>query len=125
MKTTLHLEVSRASEAAIEAVEKAGGTVTCVHLNALALRALVKPYKFDILPNRARPSPKLMQYYLDTKKAGYLSPEIQQRNLKLFGTITSEQGLREEHAKFMAVKRVAWAKEREEKIAYLKEQGKL
>lgn len=37
----LHLEVSRASAGAIDAVEAQGGTVTCVHFNRLALRALV------------------------------------------------------------------------------------
>jgi len=91
------LEVSRASEDAIQAVEAAGGTITCVHFNKLALRALLKPYKFDILPRRARPPPKLMNYYLDRTKAGYLSPEVQMRNLKLFGAVTSEEKLREEH----------------------------
>ena len=91
------MEVSRASEDAIQAVEAAGGTITCVHFNKLALRALLKPYKFDILPRRARPPPKLMNYYLDRTKAGYLSPEVQMRNLKLFGAVTSEEKLREEH----------------------------
>ena len=89
--------MSRASEDAIQAVEAAGGTITCVHFNKLALRALLKPYKFDILPRRARPPPKLMNYYLDRTKAGYLSPEVQMRNLKLFGAVTSEEKLREEH----------------------------
>lgn len=37
----LHLEVSRASAGAIEAIESVGGTVTCTHFNRLALRALV------------------------------------------------------------------------------------
>lgn len=37
----IHLEVSRASAGAIEAIEAQGGTVTCVHFNRLALRALV------------------------------------------------------------------------------------
>lgn len=37
----IHLEVSRASAAAIEAVESQGGTVTCAHFNRLALRSLV------------------------------------------------------------------------------------
>lgn len=37
----VHLEVSRASAAAIEYVESHGGTVTCAHFNRLALRALV------------------------------------------------------------------------------------
>lgn len=38
----IHLEVSRASAAAIEAVESQGGTVTCAHFNRLALRSLVR-----------------------------------------------------------------------------------
>lgn len=38
----IHLEVSRASAGAIEAVESQGGTVTCAHFNRLALRALVR-----------------------------------------------------------------------------------
>lgn len=37
----IHLEVSRASAGAIEAIEALGGTVTCAHFNRLALRALV------------------------------------------------------------------------------------
>lgn len=102
----IHLEVSQASKSAIEAVEKAGGTVTCVHFNKLALRALLKPHKFEILPWRARPIPTVMQYYLDKSNAGYLAPEIQTRNLKLFGHVTSEAKLREEHEAFMTYRRV-------------------
>lgn len=96
-----------ASAEAISAVESAGGTVTCVHLNKLALRALMKPYKFELLPRRARPPPKEMSYYLDRTKNGYLSPEIQIRNLKLFGTVTSEKKYREEHDTYMMAKRAA------------------
>ncbi|CAM9549256.1 unnamed protein product, partial [Ectocarpus fasciculatus] len=91
VRTPIHLEVSMASAEAIRAIESVGGTVTCVHLNKLALRALVKPFKFELLPRRARPPPKLVNYYLDRTKNGYLSPEIQIRNLKMFGTVTSEQ----------------------------------
>ena len=94
-----------ASANAIAAVEAAGGTITCVHFNRLALRALMKPYKFDILPRRARPPPKIMDYYLDRTKAGYLSPEIQMRNLKLFGTVTSEEKLRADHDNVLRAKR--------------------
>lgn len=101
----IHLEVSMASSNAIAAVEAAGGTVTTVHFNTLALRALMKPYKFDILPRRARPPPKIMDYYLDRTKSGYLSPEVQQRNLKLFGALTSEDALREDHDKVMRARR--------------------
>ena len=100
MDFPIHLEVSQASEEAIRAIEKAGGTVTCVHFNELALRALIKPFKFVTLPRRARPSPKLMGYYLDRTKCGYLSPEIQIRNMQLFGCYTSEKALRAEHEDF-------------------------
>jgi large subunit ribosomal protein L15 len=101
----LHLEVNNASDGAIKAIEKAGGTVTCVHLNKLALRSMIKPIKFDILPRRARPPPRLMDLYLDGTKCGYLSPEVQIRNMKLFGYVTSEDWLNEEHKKFMVLKR--------------------
>lgn len=97
--------MSQASEAAIKAIEDVGGTVTCVHFNRLALRAMVKPYKFELLPRRARAPPRIMGYYLDYSKRGYLSPEVQIRNLKLFGTVTSEEKYREEHEEYMKVKR--------------------
>ena len=188
MRTPFHIEVSRASATAIEAIEKAGGTVTCVHFNrcvrararrvgsarfgfvllisaggleesinphhgfwllatdgtgqhaltnstsfqishrSLALRALLRPEAFlpDVapqgdadeaaaaaasavdgdaaapavvteeelsrhLPRRARPPPKLMPFYLDYDRRGYLSPEVQVRNKALFnGKVTSE-----------------------------------
>lgn len=86
-------------------MEAAGGTVTCVHFNQLALRALTKPLKFELLPRRARPPPKRMDYYLDVNKAGYLSPEIQIRNLKMFGQVTSEQAMRDEHDSYMDLRR--------------------
>jgi len=85
-------------------VESVGGTVTCAHFNTLALRALLKPQKFELLPRRARPPPKLMNYYLDKTKAGYLSPEIQIRNMKMFGYVTSEEKLREQHDAVMKLK---------------------
>eukprot|EP00544_Gedaniella_sp_CCMP2646_P010613 CAMPEP_0202495386 /NCGR_PEP_ID=MMETSP1361-20130828/16234_1 /ASSEMBLY_ACC=CAM_ASM_000849 /TAXON_ID=210615 /ORGANISM="Staurosira complex sp., Strain CCMP2646" /LENGTH=241 /DNA_ID=CAMNT_0049126373 /DNA_START=82 /DNA_END=807 /DNA_ORIENTATION=+ len=81
-KTPLKIRVSRASSQAIEAVEKAGGEVTTVHYNRLALRALLKPEKFDIIPKFARPPSKLMPYYLNwNKNRGYLSPQAQMRDL--------------------------------------------
>lgn len=107
LKTPFHLEVSAASAKAIKAVENVGGTVTCSHFNRLALRALVKPFKFELFPQRARPAPKQMNYYLDRTKAGYLSPEVQVRNLKLFGAINSENKYEEEHKRFMENKRTA------------------
>lgn len=77
----IRIEISRASKKAIDAIEGAGGEITTVHYNRLALRALLKPHKFEILPRRALPPPKLMEYYNDYEKRGYLSPEIQKRDL--------------------------------------------
>jgi large subunit ribosomal protein L15 len=81
LKTPVVLEVSRASEAAIQAMEAVGGEVTTVHYNKLALRALLRPHKFDILPKQARPPPKLLTYYRSYKNRGYLSPQIQIKKL--------------------------------------------
>lgn len=117
LRTPINFEVSAASEEAIKAVESVGGTVTCIHLNDLALRAMVRPLKFDILPRRARPPPKRMTYYLDRTKCGFLSPEVQMRNLKLFGTVTSEKALREEHDKYMQIRREEYKVEREARRA--------
>ena len=82
VKTPFKIEISRASEEAIAAIESVGGEITTVHYNRLALRALLKPEKFDIIPKRARPPPKLMQYYTDYDKRGYLSPEIQMKKVE-------------------------------------------
>lgn len=82
LTTPLQLEVSRASTQAIEAVEAIGGEVTTVHYNRLALRALLKPDKFAILPKFARPPPKWQSYYTNwDENRGYLSVQAQMRNL--------------------------------------------
>merc|ERR1712070_1213036 len=79
LENPVNIEVTKASESAIKAVEDVGGSVTTVWLNRLALRAHMKPEKFDIIPRRARPPPKKMAYYTDWKNRGYLSPEAQAR----------------------------------------------
>lgn len=121
LRTPIHLEVCKASESAIAAVEAAGGTVTTVHFNRLALRALTKPLKFELFPRRARPQPNAMHYYLDKNKAGYLSPEVQIRNLKLFGAVTSERAVRAEHEHFMDLRREEYAEARLAKRALITE----
>ena len=80
-RSPINIEISRASKSAIDAIEAAGGTITTVHYNKLALRALLKPDKFDIIPRRAKPPPKLMPYYTEYENRGYLSPEVQRREL--------------------------------------------
>jgi large subunit ribosomal protein L15 len=66
--------------------QNAGGSVTAVHYNKLALRALIRPEAFIELPKQAKPPPKLMPFYLDYNNRGFLSPEIQlQKQLKKLG----------------------------------------
>lgn len=81
LKQPLHIEVNRASESAIAAVEDAGGTVTSIHLNKLALRVVMRPEKYEgkYVPKRARPVPKLQPYYTSYHKRGYLHPAVQLR----------------------------------------------
>lgn len=84
----INIEISRASSSAIEAIEAAGGCVTTVHYNKLALRALLKPHTFQIIPRRASPPPKLMPYYTSYENRGYLSAEVQR--MKLLAKIDEE-----------------------------------
>ena len=57
-----------------------------------------------------------MEYYLDVQKCGYLSPEIQQRNLKLFGSVNSEEVLAKEHEHNVNYRRMLLKQEREKII---------
>jgi large subunit ribosomal protein L15 len=80
LKQPLDLLVSRASEAAIDAVEQAGGLVTTTHYNRLALRVLLRPHRYqDKFIRQARPPPKWQPYYTNWKKRGYLHPAVQLR----------------------------------------------
>ncbi|ORX49146.1 ribosomal protein L15 [Hesseltinella vesiculosa] len=76
--TPIKIEVSRASQKAIEAVEKAGGEITTRYYNALGLRSLIHPEKFTQLPKLAAPLRKEeIKYYSDIKNRGYLAKEQQ------------------------------------------------
>ena len=58
LRTPVDIEVSRASDAAIKAVESIGGRICCVYHNTLGLRALLHPEKFIKLPKQALPTKK-------------------------------------------------------------------
>ncbi|KAG2189091.1 hypothetical protein INT44_004233 [Umbelopsis vinacea] len=72
----VHIEVSRASQKAIQAIEKAGGSVTCRYYNALGLRVVTRPEKWGYrsLPKFAEPvKVKDKEWYSDPKNRGYLA----------------------------------------------------
>ena len=83
LTTPLRLEVQLASQRAIEAVERAGGSLESVYYSRLTLRAKLKPHRFEsapvghrhgnMLPRPALPPPKLMRdVYLTERHRGYL-----------------------------------------------------
>lgn len=76
--------VSRASRAAIDAVEAAGGTVTCQHYNRFALRGMLPTSKWDDdgtpAPRQAQPPPKWQPYHTRWENRGHLHPAVQVRN---------------------------------------------
>ncbi|GAC99873.1 likely mitochondrial ribosomal protein [Pseudozyma hubeiensis SY62] len=76
LDSSVNLIVSRASQSAIDAIEKAGGSVECRYYTPLSLRALVKPHKFagKILPRAADPiNKKDLVWYSSPRNRGYLA----------------------------------------------------
>jgi len=72
LKTPIHITPSRASQSAIRAVEKLGGTVFCKYYNPLALRDCVKGRtdRTEAMPTHRRE----ILWYTQWKNRGYLSP---------------------------------------------------
>ncbi|KAJ1901859.1 YmL10 [Kickxella alabastrina] len=80
LTTPITLEVSRASQMAIKRVEEIGGKVVCVYHNKLAMRALLHPEKFAVLPKSAMPATtKMKRLYADPERRGFLAPGIRDK----------------------------------------------
>lgn len=73
----VNIVVSRASRKAIEAIEKAGGSVTCTYYNNLALKVMKDPVEWMSkrrIPKFAQPvKTKDIDWYSDPKNRGYLA----------------------------------------------------
>ncbi|KAJ2726648.1 YmL10 [Coemansia sp. Benny D115] len=80
LTTPVTLEVTRASKQAIERIESIGGKVVCVYHNKLAMRALLHPEKFAVLPKSAMPTAnKLKKFYQSAENRGFLAPGIRDK----------------------------------------------
>lgn len=67
----LHLEVSNASQSAIDAVKAAGGSITVVHFTETTLRRFLKPHKFAIPEAKIpMPPPKTVLKYESLRDKG-------------------------------------------------------
>lgn len=64
----IDIEVAGADQSSIDMIRAVGGTVTIVYMEAVNLRAHLKPWKFEVLPRTARPNLKTV-HYLEKMKA--------------------------------------------------------
>ncbi|KAM9978583.1 hypothetical protein ACTFIY_012321 [Dictyostelium cf. discoideum] len=72
-KHKINIELSDFSTPARETVEALGGVAQNVYYDRLGLRFLLKPHKFDFVPNRARVPLKYVNKYPD-HVTGYMGP---------------------------------------------------
>uniref|UniRef100_A0A4W6CLL1 Large ribosomal subunit protein uL15m n=1 Tax=Lates calcarifer TaxID=8187 RepID=A0A4W6CLL1_LATCA len=85
----INIEVQRASEGAIAAIERNGGVITTSFYDPISLGILIKPIPFFMrgqpIPKRMLPGEDMVPYYRDAESRGYLAdPEkIQQARLTL------------------------------------------
>ncbi|CAJ1403456.1 unnamed protein product [Effrenium voratum] len=64
--------VACADQSSIDAIKAVGGSITIVYMERVALRAHVKPWKFEVLPRTARPGLKMTTYMEKMKARGAL-----------------------------------------------------
>uniref|UniRef100_A0A8V0XK01 Large ribosomal subunit protein uL15m n=1 Tax=Gallus gallus TaxID=9031 RepID=A0A8V0XK01_CHICK len=73
----INIEVQRASELAIAAIEKNGGVVTTSFYDPRSLEILIRPVPFFLrgqpIPKRMLPPEDLVRYYTDASNRGYLA----------------------------------------------------
>merc|ERR1719343_594844 len=74
----IDIEVAAADQSSIDMIKAVGGSVTVVYMEAIALRAHVKPWKYEVLPRTARPTVRMVTYMEKMKARGatvrYIKP---------------------------------------------------
>lgn len=83
--TKIDIDVTRATPAAITAVEAHGGTVTCTHHSRVGLHKMLRPEQYTgrLVPRAALPPNKKLEEFLDPEKRGYLAKKAEAGLLKL------------------------------------------
>lgn len=85
----INIEVQRASEGAIAAIERNGGVITTSYYDPISLDILIKPVPFFVrgqpIPRRMLPGEDLVPYYTDAENRGYLAnpDKIQEARIAL------------------------------------------
>jgi len=107
--TRIDIEVPRASKSAIQAIERARGSVRCIYYNKKSLFMLLKGYKReDVMSSMSIPPPKLFQYYLREDVRGYLSQAVSTHRFDLVSADQEEEA-RRSGEKYAAAKSAAVA----------------
>jgi len=74
----IDIEVASADQSSIDMIKAVGGSVTVVYMEKIALRAHVKPWKYEVLPRTARPTVRMVTYMEKMKARGatvrYIKP---------------------------------------------------
>lgn len=68
----IDIEVCGADQSSIDAIRAVGGSVTIVYMERIALRAHLKPRKYEVLPRTARPALRMVHYLEKMKARGAL-----------------------------------------------------
>ncbi|XP_053715728.1 39S ribosomal protein L15, mitochondrial [Synchiropus splendidus] len=85
----INIEVQRASEGAIAAIERNGGVITTSFYDPISLDILIKPVPFFLrgqpIPKRMLPGQDMVPYYRSPENRGYLADpdQVQQARLAL------------------------------------------
>ncbi|XP_061877945.1 large ribosomal subunit protein uL15m [Entelurus aequoreus] len=83
----INIEVQRASEKAIAAIERNGGVITTGFYDPISLDILVKPVPFFLrgqpIPKRMLPGEDLVPYYTHAENRGYLADPDQIQHARL------------------------------------------
>ncbi|KJE93911.1 50S ribosomal protein L15 [Capsaspora owczarzaki ATCC 30864] len=79
LRSPIEIAVTRASEAAVASIERAGGKVTTVFYNQRGLRGLVHPERFEPTPPPSGfpVKNKHIQYYKNAQHRGQYAPALQ------------------------------------------------
>lgn len=97
----IDIEVASADQSSIDMIRAVGGSVTVVYMEAVSLRAHVKPWKYEVLPRTARPTLKMVTYMEKMKARGavarYIKPlwliEEERRLQTQLRELQGEEGL--------------------------------
>ncbi|KAF4677727.1 Ribosomal protein [Perkinsus chesapeaki] len=96
------IEVASVDQSSIDMLKRVGGSVTVVYMERIALRAHIKPWKFEVLPRTARPNLAMVHYMEKMRARG-----AKVRYIKPLWLLDEEQRVRAQLREEMAEEDIA------------------